>query len=247
MHAALRAPLATLASLTLVSADAAPLARGATVVHGRPDVLSALIVVDAQNCCVEGGTLPVRDGLAVVLVINRLAPAFDNIVVTQDWHPQGNASFASSHASGEPFDTFAMTYGTQVLWPDHCVQGSDDAALVKGLALPTAQLLVRKGFHKDVDSYSAFEEADHRTSTGLAANLKARGIATVYVVGLATNFCVARTALDVRKAGFRTFVIEDSTRAIDLNGSLTASMTASMTAMKKAGVPVIRSSAITGS
>ena len=115
-----------------------------------------------------------------------------------------------------------MPYGTQVLWPDHCVQGSDDAALLKDLKLPTAQLIIRKGFHKDVDSYSAFEEADRKTSTGLAAYLKARGVETVFVTGLATDFCVAWTALDARKAGFNVYVIEDATRAIDLNGSLAA-------------------------
>ena len=206
----------------------------------RPDARSALIVVDVQNCFVDGGTLPVRDGLAVVPVINKLAPAFDNIVVTQDWHTPGHASFASSHPGKQPFETTALPYGMQVLWPDHCVQGSDDAALVRDLALPTAQLIVRKGFHKDVDSYSAFEEADHRTSTGLAAYLKAREISTVYVVGLATDFCVAWTALDARKAGFRTFVIEDATRAIDLNGSLAASLAA----MRTAGVRVIRSDTV---
>jgi nicotinamidase/pyrazinamidase len=202
-----------------------------------PDAATALIVVDVQNCFVTGGSLPVRDGEAVVPVINRIAPAFDNIVVTQDWHTPGHASFASSHAGKKPFETTTMPYGTQVLWPDHCVQGSDDAALHKDLQLPRAQLIIRKGFHKDVDSYSAFEEADHKTTTGLAAYLKARGITTVYVVGLATDFCVAWTALDARKAGFRTFVVEDATRAIDLNGSLVAAMDA----MKQAGVAIVPS------
>ena len=205
-----------------------------------PGAKAALIVVDVQNCFVAGGTLPVKDGMAVVPIINALAPAFENIVVTQDWHTPGHASFASSHAGKKPFETAAMPYGTQVLWPDHCVQGSDDAALVGELKLPTAQLIVRKGFHQDVDSYSAFEEADHRTSTGLAAYLKARGIRTVYVVGLATDFCVAWTATDARKAGFETFVVEDATRAIDLNGSLAAAMAS----MKKAGVKVIGAGAI---
>jgi len=240
MHPSLQALLTLVPALTLATAFAAPVAPAASRDAAAPDTRSALIVVDVQNCFVEGGSLPVKDGLAIVPLINRLAPAFDNIVVTQDWHTPGHASFASSHAGRKPFETTAMPYGTQVLWPDHCVQGSDDAALVKDLKLPTAQLIIRKGFHQGVDSYSAFEEADHRTSTGLAAYLKARGIATVYVVGLATDFCVAWTALDARKAGFRTFVIEDATRAIDLNGSLAASMAA----MRKAGVQVIRSSAI---
>ena len=155
-------------------------------------------------------------------VINKLASHFQNIVVTQDWHTPGHASFASTHAGKKPFETVGLSYGTQVLWPDHCVQGSEDAALHKDLKLPTAQLIIRKGFHRDVDSYSAFEEADRKTATGLAAYLKARSIDTVFVTGLATDFCVAWTALDARKLGFTTYVIEDATRAIDLNGSLAA-------------------------
>ena len=208
----------------------------------KPTPTSALIVVDVQNCFVEGGSLAVKDGLAVVPIINRIAPRFQNIVVTQDWHTPGHASFASSHPGKKPFETTTLSYGEQVLWPDHCIQGTEGAALVKDLNLPTAQLVIRKGFHQGVDSYSAFEEADHKTSTGLAAYLKARGIDTVYVVGLATDFCVAWTALDARKAGFRTVLIEDATRAIDLNGSLAASKAA----MKKAGVTTIVSSALAG-
>ena len=188
----------------------------------KPDAASALVVVDVQNCFVDGGTLPVKGGADVVPVINALAKSFANIVVTQDWHTPGHASFASSHAGKKPFETTAMPYGTQVLWPDHCVQGSEDAALHKDLRLPTATLIIRKGFHKEVDSYSAFVEADGKTPTGLAGYLKERGITTVFVTGLATDFCVAWTALDARKAGFTTYVIEDATRAIDLNGSLAA-------------------------
>jgi nicotinamidase/pyrazinamidase len=188
----------------------------------KPGADSALIVVDVQNCFVPGGTLPVGKGDEVVPVINRLAGAFENIVVTQDWHTPGHASFASSYAGKKPFETTPLSYGQQVLWPDHCVQGTDDAALHKDLKLPTAQVIIRKGFHKNVDSYSAFEEADRKTATGLAAYLKARGIKTVYVTGLATDFCVAWTALDARRLGFNTYVIEDACRAIDLNGSLAA-------------------------
>ena len=188
----------------------------------KPDARAALIVVDVQNCFVDGGTLPVKGGAEVVAVINKLAGAFENIVVTQDWHTPGHASFASAHAGKKPFETIKLAYGTQVLWPDHCVQGTDDAALLKDLKLPTAQLIVRKGFHKDVDSYSAFQEADRKTGTGLKGYLKERGIKTVFVTGLATDFCVAWTAMDARKAGLRTYVIEDATRAIDLNGSLAA-------------------------
>lgn len=228
---------AVLGSIALAASAATPVADASAA---RPDAHAALIVVDVQNCFVDGGTLPVKDGAAVVPVINRLAASFENIVVTQDWHVPGHASFASSHAGRKPFETTTMPYGMQVLWPDHCVQGTDDAALVKDLHLPSAQLVIRKGFHRDVDSYSAFEEADHRTATGLAAYLKARGIRTVYIVGLATDFCVAWTALDARKAGFRAIVIDDATRAIDLNGSLAAARAA----MQKAGVVTVSSTAI---
>jgi len=188
----------------------------------KPNDKSALIVIDVQNCFVDGGTLPVKGGAEVVPVINKLAESFGNIVVTQDWHTQGHASFASAHAGQKPFSSIKLSYGNQVLWPDHCVQGTDDAALHKDLKLPTAQVIIRKGFNKGVDSYSAFEEADRKTATGLGGYLKQRGIKTVYVVGLATDFCVAWTALDARKAGFEVYVIEDATRAIDLNGSLAA-------------------------
>jgi nicotinamidase/pyrazinamidase len=201
---------------------------GALPLHSRaaakvkPGADSALIVVDVQNCFVTGGTLPVKGGEEVVPVINKIAAAFKNIVVTQDWHTPGHASFASSHSGKKPFETTKLTYGTQVLWPDHCVQGSDDASLHKDLKLPSAQLVIRKGYNKGVDSYSAFMEADGKTVTGLAGYLKARGIKTVFVTGLATDFCVSWTAQDARKAGFNVYVIEDATRAIDLNGSLAA-------------------------
>ena len=188
----------------------------------KPAANAALIVVDVQNCFIEGGTLPVKGGAEVVPVINKLAGAFQNVVVTQDLHTPGHASFATAYPGKKPFETTALKYGTQVLWPDHCVQGTDDAALHKDLKLPTAQLVIRKGYNKGVDSYSAFEEADHKTVTGLAGYLKARGIKTVYVTGLATDFCVAWTAMDARKAGFEAYVIEDATRAIDHNGSLAA-------------------------
>ncbi len=203
----------------------------------KPDDHSALIVVDVQNCFVDGGTLPVRGGAEVVPVINRISLAFANIVLTQDWHTSHHASFASSHPGKRPFETIQLSYGTQVLWPDHCIQGTADADLRKDLKLPTAQVIVRKGFQQDIDSYSAFEEADHKTRTGLAGYLKDRGIDTVYVTGLATDFCVAWTALDARKLGFKVYVIEDATRAIDLNGSLAKAWEA----MEKAGVRRIQS------
>jgi len=211
--------LSGLAGLAAAAAAPLPLWAAAPL---KPDARSALIVVDVQNCFVPGGTLPVAKGDEVVPVINKLSAAFANIVVTQDWHTPGHASFASSHGGKKPFETTTLKYGQQVLWPDHCVQGSDDAALHKDLKLPTAQLIIRKGYNKGVDSYSAFEEADRKTVTGLAGYLKARGIKTVYVTGLATDFCVAWTAMDARKAGFEVYVVEDATRAIDLNGSLAA-------------------------
>jgi len=206
----------------------------------RPDEGSALIVVDVQNCFVTGGTLPVAKGEEVVPVINRLAKGFANVVVTQDWHTPGHASFASSHAGKKPFETTKLSYGTQVLWPDHCVQGSPDAALHKDLDLPRAQVVVRKGYHQKVDSYSAFLEADRKTPTGLGGYLKQRGIKRVFVTGLATDFCVAWTAMDARKLGFEAYVIEDATRAIDLNGSLAAAWKQ----MGAAGVKRIQSSDI---
>jgi nicotinamidase/pyrazinamidase len=206
----------------------------------KPDAKSALLVIDVQNCFVTGGTLPVKDGEQVVPVINKLSGAFENVVVTQDWHTAGHVSFASAHPGMKPFSTTKLAYGAQVLWPDHCVQGSQDAALLKDLALPKAQLIIRKGYHQSTDSYSAFMEADGKTSTGLAAYLKAHGIDTVYVCGLATDFCVAWTALDARKAGFKAYVIEDASRGIDLNGSLAAAWGK----MTKAGVKRIQSSDI---
>jgi nicotinamidase/pyrazinamidase len=186
------------------------------------DAGTALLVIDVQNCFVSGGTLPVKGGEEVVPIINKIAANFQNIVVTQDWHTPGHASFASSYPGKKPFETTKLSYGTQVLWPDHCVQGTDDAALQKDLKLPTAQIIIRKGFHKNMDSYSAFDEADHKTATGLGGYLRARGIRTLYLTGLATDFCVAWTAIDARKAGFTVYVVEDATRAIDLNGSLAA-------------------------
>jgi nicotinamidase/pyrazinamidase len=206
----------------------------------KPDAKSALLVIDVQNCFVTGGTLPVKDGEQVVPVINKIAPAFENIIVTQDWHTPGHVSFASAHAGKKPFESIKLAYGNQVLWPDHCIQGTPDAALLKDLSLPKAQLVIRKGYHQSTDSYSAFMEADGKTSTGLAAYLKAHGVDTVYVCGLATDFCVAWTALDARKAGFRASVIEDASRGIDLNGSLKAAWAQ----MTKAGVKRIQSSDI---
>jgi nicotinamidase/pyrazinamidase len=180
----------------------------------------ALIVVDVQNGFVTGGGLPVPRGEEVVPVINRIATLFANVVLTQDWHPAGHASFAASHSGKKPFEVIELAYGSQVLWPEHCVQGSVDAALHADLDVPHAQLIVRKGFHVGVDSYSAFQEADRTTPTGLDGYLKQRGITRLFVAGLATDFCVAWSALDARSAGYETWVVEDATRAIDLDGSL---------------------------
>ena len=207
----------------------------------KPDDGSALLVIDVQNCFLPGGSLAVKDGEQVVPIINKMAKSFANVVMTQDWHTPGHISFASAHSGKKPFETIDLAYGKQVLWPDHCVQGTDGASLSKDLAIPQAELIIRKGFHKDVDSYSAFTEADGKTSTGLAAYLKARNVKRVFVAGLATDFCVAWTALDARKTGFETYVVEDACRGIDTQGSLAKAWTD----MAKAGVKRIQSSDIT--
>lgn len=186
----------------------------------RPSDATALIVVDVQHCFTQGGSLAVPDGDAVVPVINALAKRYANVVLTQDWHTADHVSFASRHEGRKPFDSVALPYGQQVLWPDHCVQGTEGAALHKDLAVPHAQLVIRKGFRRHVDSYSAFQEADRVTGTGLDGYLRARGISGVHVCGLATDFCVAWTALDAVKLGFTAAVIEDACRGIDLNGSV---------------------------
>ncbi|MEP3349440.1 MAG: bifunctional nicotinamidase/pyrazinamidase [Marinomonas sp.] len=201
---------------------------------------SALIVVDVQNDFVPGGSLAVGGGHEVVPIINALSKHFKNVVITQDWHNPGHASFASSYPGKKPFETTELFYGTQVLWPDHCVQGTKGAELVDGLDIPHAQLIIRKGFHPDIDSYSGFFEADQKTPTGLQNYLKERGITTLYVVGLATDFCVAWTAMDGVKSGFTVSVIEDATRAIDLNGSLAQAWNA----METKGVKRIQSSKV---
>ena len=199
----------------------------------------ALLLIDIQNGFCPGGNLPVAQGDQIVPVANALMASgrYDLVVASQDWHPANHGSFASQHPGKAPFDIGELSGKPQMMWPDHCVQGSQDAAVHKDIDLPNAQLVIRKGFHKDTDSYSAFMEADRKTSTGLAAYLTARGITEVYVAGLATDFCVAWTALDARKAGFKAAVIEDASRGIDLNGSV-AKAWADMT---KAGVRRIKS------
>ncbi|MCX7384341.1 MAG: nicotinamidase [Alphaproteobacteria bacterium] len=209
----------------------------ATIKPGNEDVF---VVIDVQNCFVPGGSLAVTKGDEVVPIINRLSRAFAHVVATQDWHTPGHASFASSHGGKKPFESIKMPYGNQVLWPDHCVQGTPGAELVKELALPTAELILRKGYRKSVDSYSAFNEADG-TPTGLTAYLRERKIKRVFLAGLATDFCVAWSAVDARKNGFAAVVIEDACRGIDANGSLAAAWAN----MKKAGVQRIQSADIT--
>lgn len=185
--------------------------------YTRPNVL---IVVDVQNGFTPGGNLAVAEADCIIPVINQLAQQFECVILTQDWHPEQHISFAENHIDKQPFDCIELDYGTQVLWPKHCVQGTHDADFHPNLNIPTAQLIIRKGFHPEIDSYSAFLEADRKTPTGLNSYLKEHQIDTVYIVGIATDFCVAWTALDAVNFGFKTYVIEDACKAIDLNGSL---------------------------
>ena len=183
---------------------------------------AALLVIDVQNDFCTGGALAVPGGEAVVPLINCLAAQFATVVLTQDWHPANHISFAASHPGRQPFETTTLPYGKQVLWPTHCVQASPGAALHPALAIPHAGLILRKGLHPAVDSYSAFLEADRTTKTGLDGYLVSRGITELYLCGLATDYCVAWSAEDARRFGFKATVIEDACRAIDLNGSLAA-------------------------
>lgn len=207
-----------------------------------PGPADALVVVDVQSDFLPGGALAVPEGDAVVPVINALASRFQNVVLTQDWHVPGHASFASSHPGRQPLETIRLAYGEQVLWPDHCIQGSAGADLAPGLLIPHASLIIRKGVQPGIDSYSAFREADRTTPTGLAGYLRERGISRVVLAGLATDFCVAWTALDGREAGFEVAVVEDACRGIDLGGSLAAAWER----MAGAGVGRLTSGAILG-
>jgi nicotinamidase/pyrazinamidase len=198
---------------------------------------SCLIVIDVQNDFMPGGALAVAKGNEVVPLINRMGARFQHVILTQDWHPRGHASFASSHPGTKPFQTIVLDYGSQVLWPDHCVQGTPGAALHADLSIPQAELVIRKGYNRGIDSYSAFFEADRKTPTGLAGYLKERGLRKIYLCGLATDFCVAWTALDARAAGFEVVLIDDACRAIDREGSLAKAMLD----MSAAGVRQMRS------
>jgi nicotinamidase/pyrazinamidase len=206
----------------------------------KPGPKDVLLVIDVQNCFTPGGSLAVKDGDAIIPLINRLATSFEHVVLTQDWHTPGHVSFASTHAGKKPFEAIALPYGNQVLWPDHCVQGTPGAELHSGLRIPHAELVIRKGYRRDIDSYSAFLEADGKTPTGLTGYLKERGLTDCYFVGLATDFCVAWSALDARKAGFNAAVIEDACRGIDVQGSLAKAWSD----MQSAGVKRIQSTDI---
>jgi nicotinamidase/pyrazinamidase len=181
-----------------------------------------LLVVDVQNDFCPGGKLAVPAGDEVVPLVNRLGARFPHVVLTQDWHPPGHRSFASAHPGRQPFETVAFPYGPQVLWPDHCVQGTPGAEFHPGLRIAHAELVIRKGYRRDIDSYSAFYENDHRTPTGLAGYLRERGLARVFLAGLALDFCVRYSAEDAHRCGFAVVVIEDACRGIDVDGSVDA-------------------------
>lgn len=181
-----------------------------------------LLVVDVQNDFCPGGNLAVPAGDEIVPLANRLAGHFGHVVLTQDWHPPGHSSFASTHPERKPFDVVEFSYGPQVLWPDHCVQETIGAEFHAGLKIPHAELIIRKGYRSAIDSYSAYYENDRKTPTGLAGYLRERGLARVFVVGLAFDFCVRYSAEDGHRCGFDVLVIEDATRGIDLGGSVGA-------------------------
>jgi nicotinamidase/pyrazinamidase len=194
-----------------------------------------LLVVDVQNDFCPGGALAVPGGDEIVPVVNRLARDFAHVILTQDWHPPGHSSFASAYPGAEPFATTEMPYGPQILWPDHCVQGSAGAAFHPGLDVPRAELVLRKGYHPAIDSYSAFRENDRKTATGLASYLRERGFERVTVCGLATDFCVLYSALDAAEAGFATTVVLDACRGIDREGSIARALEE----MRAAGVTLV--------
>ncbi len=204
----------------------------------KPGGRDVLLVVDIQNDFIPGGALPVKEGDEIIPLVNRLAGGFEHVILTQDWHTPAHISFASSHPGKKPFETTRLDYGTQVLWPDHCVQGTPGADLHKDLRIAHAELILRKGYRKHIDSYSAFFEADAKTSTGLTGYMRDRGFKQVFLVGLATDFCVCWSALDARKVGLSASVIEDACRGIDTNGSLAKAWEQ----MKAAGVRRIQSS-----
>ena len=190
----------------------------------NPD--DVLLIIDVQNDFCPGGALAVADGDAVAPVVNRLAEKFDHVVLTQDWHPAGHSSFATSHPGSAPFASISMPYGQQTLWPDHCIQGSAGAAFHPKLETTRAELVIRKGFRPEIDSYSAFYENDRKTPTGLSGYLRERGLRRIFMAGLATDYCVHYSAVDARRLGFDTVLVEAGCRAIDLAGSLAAAWAA---------------------
>ncbi|MGB6539551.1 MAG: bifunctional nicotinamidase/pyrazinamidase [Xanthobacteraceae bacterium] len=194
------------------------------------DGTDVLIVVDVQNDFCPGGALAVPRGDETVPIVNRLAARFRDVVLTQDWHPAGHFSFASTHPGKKPFETIAAPYGPQVLWPDHCVQGTPGAEFHRSLQIPHAALVVRKGMDRKIDSYSTFYENDRTTPTGLTGYLRERGFSRVFLAGLAFDFCVRYSAEDARREGFAVFVVEDACRGIDVDGSV-ASTRASLAAL----------------
>ena len=201
----------------------------------KRDERDVLVIVDVQNDFCPGGALAVPQGDDIVPVVNRLATEFTHVVLTQDWHPRGHASFASSHPGKHPFDTIDVSYGEQILWPDHCVQGTRGAAFHTKLDVPHAELVLRKGFRAAIDSYSAFFENDRRTPTGLVAYLKERRLDRITLCGLATDFCVFYSAIDGRQSGFEVTVVTDACRGIDMDGSLANAMRS----MKEAGITIL--------
>jgi nicotinamidase/pyrazinamidase len=194
-----------------------------------------LLVVDVQNDFCPGGALAVPGGDEIVPIVNRLARDFTHVALTQDWHTPGHSSFASAHPGRQPFATIEMPYGEQILWPDHCVQGTAGAAFHAGLSVAHAELVLRKGYHPQIDSYSAFRENDRKTATGLAAYLRERGFTRVTLCGLATDFCVLYSALDAVTAGFEAKVVLDACRGIDVEGSLARALDE----MRRAGVVLV--------
>jgi|SRR5215472_2651153 len=198
------------------------------------DDRDVLLIIDLQNDFCPGGALAVPQGDAIVPRVNRLAASYTHVILTQDWHPPGHASFAGSHPGKRPFDAIEVAYGTQILWPDHCVQGTRGAEFHPQLDVPHAELVLRKGFRGAIDSYSAFRENDRRTATGLAGYLRERGFERITLSGLATDFCVAFSAIDAREAGFAVSLVTSACRGIDIDGSLDRAMRS----MREAGVSV---------
>ena len=205
----------------------------------QTDTHDVLIVIDVQNDFCPGGALAVTDGDAVIDVILRIAPRFEHVILTQDWHPANHTSFASSHAGKKPYDQIELSYGPQTLWPNHCVQGTKGAEFHPASGLPAAELVLRKGLDARIDSYSAFFENDRRTPTGLAGYLEERGLTRVFLAGLAYDYCVGYSALDARRLGLAAFVVRDGCRAIHLGGSVTRMEVE----FERAGVQVIESAA----